>query len=142
MSYDSNGYDDMSDIDEEMDQVGWLTDDDVSEKPVNLFLSSIDESEVSRRLNEVPHHAQMRAVLDRTIRLNQLLGDKDGQIADLTRDIESEIYLLALELRRDPSRLILASLTMLSEEEQVVQIIKMLELLAGRLEALTHLEVQ
>lgn len=141
MSEFTDDFDESSDANESVDTQLWFSDDDSNEKSPSLYLASVDESEVAQMVTQLPPHAGLRAVMDRTVRLELLLGDKDGQIADLTRDIKSELFLLVMEIRKDPSQFIMSFLSTMSEEAQATFIVKMLDLLAGRLEALNPLEV-
>lgn len=133
MSEHENPYEDM-DVDE--DDLLIIEDDDVVDRVSQLYSIKVDESEVIQALAQVPDHPGMRSVLDRTIRLRQLLGDKDGQIADLSRDIESELFLLIMEIRKDPSQLILSSLSSRSYQDQIVQIDKIQSVLDSRLNSI------
>jgi len=117
-------YDDTTDvleenIDEDTPEGLSLQDDEVIEERNPSFVAKTDETRISAVATAFPDHPGMRALLDRATRFGQLHSDKDASIADLVTDITSELYVLVLELERNPVHLILAALGRMSELDQL-----------------------
>lgn len=139
--------DEMFGIDEAFEddpaiEIPLATDDEIVEQTPRLFVSSVDESEAARLAAQLPAHEGIRNIMERSIRLNQLHGDKDAQIADFTRDINSELFSVMIELRDKPIQLIMASLADKSEDEQLMSIEVIIDVLRGRQDAIIRSQLE
>lgn len=128
--------DDIGEPDDSDDLDLPLTDDEHLDGVPQLFVNRVDEHYVAQTLASVPDHPGLKALMERTTRLHLLMRDKDGMTADLTQDIINELALVILELKRDPSQLILAALGQQQPARQLQNIRTLQELLTQRQAAL------
>lgn len=131
-------YDPEVDESPEDDEPEFLGSDDeaVVDSLRRNFTLNYDESDVINELSGWADNPTFRGLIDRVVRLRQILGDKDAMIYDLSSEVISSLRLLVVELRTDPTNIVMSVLAQQDTASQLAALAKLQTSIAARLELL------